>query len=164
MQQIEFCAGHGHLYAARRDDLSSEHIDAPARKKIRLPYSAPVDGVRRFGSPQHGADARQQLARIEGLDDVIVGPELQTQYLVDVLRLRRQYDYRNASLGSHPPADRQAVFAGKIKIEDQQVIGPGAERSVHCLGVCGDLRLDIVRCEIEGDELADFGVILDDQN
>ena len=65
---------------------------------------------------------------------------------------------------SHPPADRQAVFAGKIKIEDQQVIGAGAERSVHFLGVCGDLSLNIVRREIKRNELADFGVILDDQN
>ena len=48
-----------------------------------------VGGARRGGTPQHGLDARQQLARRERLGDVVVGAALEAADLVLLLGLAR---------------------------------------------------------------------------
>ncbi len=53
---------------------------------------------RRVGhAPQHGADARHQLARRERLDDVVVGPELEPDDAIGLVATGREHDDRDRS-------------------------------------------------------------------
>ena len=73
----------------------------PARVEID---DEAVEGVAAVGlwlgraarAPQQGADAGQQLARIEGLGQVIVGAHLETDHAVDRDRLGREHQDRHA--------------------------------------------------------------------
>src|SRR5574340_807030 len=73
--------------------LTGEHagieIDAE-RAEMKLPDGF-VHGRcnSTFLPPQHGAGARQQFARIEGLGQVVVGSDFETNDAIDVLALGR---------------------------------------------------------------------------
>src|SRR6516165_8417373 len=49
----------------------------------------------RVRSPQNGLDASQEFANREGLGDVIIGPELKADDLIDFLAAGRKHDDRN---------------------------------------------------------------------
>jgi hypothetical protein len=46
-------------------------------------------------APQDGAHARQQLARGEGLGDVVVGAELEADHAVDLVAARSEEEHRH---------------------------------------------------------------------
>ena len=60
--------------------------------------SSSADGARHLGAAQRGLDARAELPHRERLGDVVVSPELESEHLVDLLRLGGQHDdgYRRA--------------------------------------------------------------------
>ena len=80
--------------------------------------------LERRAAAQHGVDAGQQLARVEGLGQVVVGADLEADDAVDVLALGGEHDDRRAVVGgAQAPADRQAVLAGQHQVEHDQVDG-----------------------------------------
>ena len=71
---------------------------------------------------QHGADARQQLARAEGLHQVIVGADFEQQHLVDFIAQRAQHDDGRVDMGrAQLFADLHAAHAGQAQIHQHQV-------------------------------------------
>ena len=71
---------------------------------------------------QHRVDARDELARIERLGQVVVGAHLEADDAVDVLALGRQHDDRHGLAGAaQAPADGQPVLAGQHQVEHDQV-------------------------------------------
>ncbi len=74
---------------------------------------------------EHDPDARQELTRLEGLGDVILGADLKPDHLVHRIALRRQHDHRRLGgrcrQGSDPPEDIEAVAVGQHQVEEHEV-------------------------------------------
>jgi hypothetical protein len=89
--------------------------------------------------PQHGADARHELAGIERLVEVVVGALLQRHRLLARRAHLREQDHGvEASVSPQPAQDLAAVDAGHEHVEHDQV-GIGVEaRLQRGLAVAGD--------------------------
>ena len=81
----------------------------------RLPRTAPT------GSGQDVANACRELARVEGLRDVVVCPHLQARDFVGVVRSLGDKDQRDRGTRSDPACHHQSVFIGQPKIKKDEI-------------------------------------------
>lgn len=72
-------------------------------------------------SPQHGADACQQLPWIEGLGDIVVSADFQADDPIVVRTKRGQHDDRGGRLATNFAAQIDTIAAGKHEIEDDKI-------------------------------------------
>ena len=98
---------------------------APNKKLIRFSGSrgSPHELVRRRArrAPQHALHARKQLARLEGLGDVVVGAGLEPDDAIDRVGRRRHHDDADAARTLAQPArQHEAVLARQPDIEQHQ--------------------------------------------
>ena len=121
-------------------------------------------GARFLGPAQHALHAREQLAQVERLADVVVGAHFQPDDAVDHLARRGDHDDRHLVALAQPAREREAVFAGQSHVEQHEVRQLGAERLAHRRAVGGLGDLVAVRREIVRHGLADLAVVLDDQH
>ena len=71
---------------------------------------------------EHRVNARDELARIERLRQIVVGAHLESDDAVDVLAFGRQHDDRHRLAGAaQPAAYRQAVFAGEHEVQHDEM-------------------------------------------
>ena len=70
---------------------------------------------------QHGAHASEQLARAEGLGDVVVGAELETHDAIGFFFLSGHHDDRNRRFPAHLLREIHAVLARETQIEHDRV-------------------------------------------
>ena len=112
---------------------------------------------------QDGADARQQLARLEGLGQVVVGAELEADDAVGVLAERAEHDHRHARR-REPPAEREAVLARQHQVEHDERRPLRRERAIHRHAVAGLGDPEAVLREERAGQLPDLGVVVDDQD
>ena len=78
-------------------------------------------GWQGLGPPQHAANPRQQLAWLEGFDEIVVRPHFQADHAVEGFALGREHEHRHIGPGAQIPAQAQAIFSGKHEVEDDQV-------------------------------------------
>ena len=113
----------------------------PAQADVQLPAAEAVaahacDGVGhrglRAGAAQQGAHARQQLARAEGLGQVVVGAELQPHHAVGLFGAAGEHQDRQRRVLSRRRArDLHAVLAGQLEVEHEQVDGVARQGRVE---------------------------------
>ena len=115
-------------------------------------------------APQDRAHAGHQLARAEGLRQVVVAAELEPEDTVDLLVLRGEKDDRHVRAAPQPPADLGAVELRHHDVEDDEVGRLAGEALERLLAVGGLDRAEARLREREGDDLADVGVVIDDQD
>jgi hypothetical protein len=87
-EQIEFHAGQRHPDRIWIVELPRCGIDSPTSEPQR-PRAKSIHVVRALRAAQKDADAGHQLAGIEGLRDVVIGTELQTDDSINGLGARR---------------------------------------------------------------------------
>jgi hypothetical protein len=116
--------------AAGEGDLGAPGIREPPRGNIELPARETVDASRRARGAsggdverpsQHRLDAREQLAQVERLGDVVVGADLEADDLVD--RVAAAGDDNQAALPvlAQLPGDREAILAWEAEVEQHQL-------------------------------------------
>ena len=114
---------------------------------------------------QHRMDARDQLARIERLAEVVVGAHLEADDPVDVLALRRQHDDRDVFAGAaQPPADREPVLAGQHQVEHDEARRVALQPLVELARVGNRAHLEALAREVAVEEVAQPDVVVDDQD
>jgi hypothetical protein len=153
-QQVELVGGElGRL--ARHGDGAGVAVDLQRAKAQGLCGGRAAA----LGAPaQHGADARQQLARLKGLGQVVVGAQLQADDAVHRVALGGEHQHRHLGRGAGQRADAaahvQAVHVGQHQVEDDQIgrIGLHAFQSAEAVsGVRkGKSRLDQVFADHPG--------------
>src|SRR5207244_398624 len=111
-----------------------------------------------------GAHAGHQLARAERLRHVVVAAELEPEDTVDLLVLRGEKDDRHLRAAPQPPADLGAVELRHHDVEDDQVGRLAGEALERLLAVGGLDGAEAGLLEREDDDLADMGVVVDDQD
>ena len=119
------------------------------------------------GAPHDRTDARHELARAEGLGDVVVGAELEAEHAIHLGRLRGQHDDRKTlrRLGHpEPAADLEAVGAGQHEVEHEEgraLLGDLREGGLAGLRFAHGVT---VLLQVEADELPDVLLVLDDED
>ena len=116
---------------------------------------------------QHGADARQQFARREGLDHVVVDAGLEAADAVVLLAARGQHDDRHLAgelFLAPAPGQFQAAGAGQHPVEQDQVGDPVGDGGLRLAGVAGMDGFVLALAQGEGDHVADGGFVFDDQD
>ena len=160
------------VLAARERDLDALGIDqpparrleGPAREAERLrPHRLPP--LRRLaGAAQHRADAREQLARVEGLGEIVVRSELEADDAVRLLAHRREHDDRHVGLAPHPACEVEPTLPRQHQIEDDEVemgVRPSPPRLAR---VAHGGHPEPVALEEAGQQLADLAVVVNDQD
>ena len=99
-----------------------------ARAEVDLEAAEAQHFVRqRLGrrAAQQRLDARQQLARLEGLGQVVVGAQLEADDAVDGLAARGEHQQRQAAragVGAQLAREVEAVAVGQHEVEHQRVV------------------------------------------
>ena len=121
-QQVILAAGQHHLHPVRVEQAAPRRLQQPAaeaqaaRRRLHPP-------LRPLGTaPQHRPDARQQLARVERLGQVVVGAELEPDDPVRLLDPRGQQDDRHVGLGAQPAREVEATLAGEHQVEHDELV------------------------------------------
>src|SRR3954447_23489558 len=124
----------------------------------------------RADAPQDGVDPRDELARRERLDDVVVGAEAQADDAVGLLALGGEQDDRRRAVVlalaalAQPAHHLEAVDAGQHEIEHDEVgplLGGELERP---LAVARDERRVARVLEVARHEVGDGPLVVDDED
>src|SRR5919197_3920397 len=120
-EQAEFAVGERHGAAVRTGQAPQVEVQLPAVEAIGA--DAVGLALAYFGAPaaQHRADAREQLARAEGLGDVVVGAELEAHHAIGLFLAPGEHHHGDLGLVAHAPRDRHAVLAAQAEVEHHQV-------------------------------------------
>ncbi|OPZ48494.1 MAG: hypothetical protein BWY91_03189 [bacterium ADurb.BinA028] len=122
LEQFELLERH-----RRRLALDRDHVAVDVH-----PHRAGLDrGVGRLVGlrqpAQHGAHSGEQLTRGVGLGDVVVGPHLEPDDLVDLGVFGGEHDDRDAGLGSQRTAYLHAGQAREHEVQQHEVGAVGVE-------------------------------------
>src|SRR6185312_7791985 len=117
-----------------------------------------------LGAAQHRAHPREELAVAEGLGDVVVGAELEAHHAVDLFLAPGEDDDREVQGFAQPARDREPVLVRELEVEDHEVDHLGAEDLVHVGAGFRHRDLEVVLGEVLMDDVADGGVVVDDED
>ena len=115
-------------------------------------------------SAQDSLDARNDLLGLKRLRHVIVRAELQTEHLVERLALGREHDDRLFGRLADLAADLPAVEAGQHDIQQHQIRLLFMEALQRGLAVVENDGLISVLFQIQPQQLADIGIVVDDHD
>src|SRR6478735_978886 len=148
LQQLELLEREPLRGAVDRDDVALDvHPDGSGLERGRREVGL-------LPATQHGADPRHQLARRVRLGDVVVGAELETDDLVDLVVLRADHDHRHARGLPDLAADLGARDAGQHHVEEHDVGPVAVELHERGVAVRGDRDLEALLAEHVGERLA----------
>jgi hypothetical protein len=118
----------------------------------------------RGGAAEHRLHAGDDLARGEGLGDVVVGAELDADDPVDLVVAARQEQHGHVALRTQAAADLQPVHARHVDVEHDQigrVLGDAGQRGLPVRGLrAGEAGL----FQREHEQLADVRVVVHDEH
>src|SRR5262249_38051294 len=137
-----------------------------ARAEVDLQAAGAEARGRGDVAAEHRADARQELARVERLGQVVVGADLEPDDLVHVLALGGEHqdgDHGGVRPRTQAPADLQPVDAGEHEVEEHD-LGDGLPRQRQAaLAIGRHGHLDVVLAEVLGEERREPTVVLDEE-
>ena len=97
-----------------RGEVEPQAADGQALFSLLVLAAALLDAG---GAAQHGLDAREQLAHGEGLDDVVVGAELEADDAVDGIALGGEHENGKLALFANAFENLHAAHAGHHHVE-----------------------------------------------
>jgi hypothetical protein len=113
---------------------------------------------------QDDLDAGQQLARAEGLGQVVVGAHLQAHDAVGLVAACGEHHDGQVGPGAQVTTQRQAVVAGQHHVQHHQVEAATVQRLPHGAAVGHGGGALAVLFEIARQQAADLGVVVDDED
>ena len=140
-----------------------------ARRRVELDGADLQRAGRRGGrggarAAQDGADAGDELARAERLDDVVVGAELEAQHAVGLVAAGGEHDHRHALAVAQLAQQVEARAVGEHDVEEHEVgalaagdLEPGRQRA-------GRLRAEALASEGFRQRNGDRLFVLDEQH
>ncbi len=118
------------------------------------------------GAPQQRLDAGQQLARLEGLGQVVVGAELEADDAVGGLAARGQHHQRQAARGrlaAQLAREVEAVAIGQHQVEHERVVRAGGQAHAAVGQRAGGIDVEALRAQIVADHARQARVVVDQQ-
>ena len=133
-------------------------IEHPAAEAATAPLRIDryLHGWRRaLPAPKHGPDARQQLAKTEGLGQIVVGAELEPDHPVDlVISMTGGDDHGDVGMRADLPQQVEPIFLAQTQIEDHKARFVVGDLARHLLPTGGRDGVDVVFLEIAEDRLS----------
>ena len=86
--------------------------------------------------PQMGRHPCPQLVQVKGLDDIVVGPRLKARYLVGGFDAGGEEQNGAGDMCPDALADSQAVHAGHVDVQENQIRPGGGPFQGFCPAVC----------------------------
>jgi hypothetical protein len=118
-----------------------------------------------MGPAQQGPAARLQLAEVERLHEVVVGPVIEHPDLLVDRRARRQHQHGRAGTSLTQPAqDRRAVEPGQHEVEHHEVVALGPQELVGFDAVRGRIHGVAELLQPSRDRLREVSGVFDDQD
>jgi hypothetical protein len=139
---------------------AAQHVEAEFVEAVLLASG----GAPTARAAEDRADAREELARMEGLREVVVRAHLEPDDAVHVLAARGKHEHGDAALRAQLAAEREPVDARQHEVEHDEVHRALLDRA-HELAPVGQHRarkpflLQVLR-----DERAESRVVVDDQD
>ena len=118
-------------------------------------------GGARLVAAQDGAHAGHQLARVEGLGQVIVGAQFQADDAVHVVGAGGQHEHRHVALLAQPAQDFEAVQPGQHDVQDYQVEAAVQGPVQAAAAFMHALHREAFALEELRQQGAEFGVVVD---
>ncbi len=117
------------------------------------------------GSAQHALDPGHQLARAEGLGDVVVGPQLErAQHVVLALTRGEHQDRHRARERPEPRQQREAVHvAGELDVEHAHAHAAAAEGAERRGGIRVAQHLEALLLELPREQRGGVGLVLHEE-
>ena len=117
------------------------------------------------GSPKHGTDPCHELARVEGLGEVIVRTEFKAEDTIDVVAFGCDHDNGDGHGPSlKPTADRQTILSRQHQVEQHKIDPPSCHDTIKLHRIVAERHIETLAHEELTDELADLDVVLDDDD
>ena len=163
-QQIELAARQCHLVTERRNQAACRGVELPARETVSARCAGGGRGGRsgRSDPAQDGVDARQQLAQVERLGDVVVGTDLEADDLVDGVASPGDDDQPAMPMLAQLARDREPVFARQAEVEQDQrrrIDGHELQQGTAVM----HLRHAIAAAlQVAGEQLRDLHLVVED--
>jgi len=111
---------------------------------------------------QHGMDARNELARVERLRQIVVGPHLEPDDAIHVLAFRGEHHDRHVFAGgAQPSAHGEPVLAGKHEIEHHQMRRVALQLPVEIARVGKRRHLEPLFGQVSRQEIAQTNIVVD---
>jgi hypothetical protein len=116
------------------------------------------------GPAQHGLDPLQQQPLAERLVDVVVGPEVEAEDLVDLVVLGGQHDHRDLGGLAQAAQHFHAVHARHLDVQDHQVGRLALDRVESRRAVVISLHHVAVAFQRQRNRSDDVLVVVDESN
>ena len=114
---------------------------------------------------QHGLDARDQLARIERLAEIVVGADLKPDDAVDVLFQRGQKnDGYVRALCPQVAAKIEARAVWQHHVEHDEIDLVRGETLVQLVAARGERHRVTLALDVTGEKLADLWIVVGDKD
>ncbi len=117
----------------------------------------------KFGAAQQGLDAGLQLARAEGLGDVVIGAEFEADHPIRLVGGGSQHDDGHLGGATDLLAEGKAILAGHHDVQNDQVRAVLGELLAHLVTLCRRQYLKARPGQVFIEQLADLLVVIDDQ-
>jgi hypothetical protein len=121
----------------------------------------------RIPTPQHRAHPQYQLARAEGLRDIVIGTEFEADHAVDFVGTRGEHDdrkLREGRIGTELATQIGARQVGQHQVEHHQVRACGLQRLHRFTARGRRVDLEARLAEVEANQLEEIGLVVDDEN
>ncbi len=115
VEKVELAAGERH---ASPFDLDGSLLAVDLNA---LELEAPPAGQRFRTASEYGSDSGSQLARAEGLTDVVVSSKIQPLQPVRLVAASGQHDDRYVAARADSATDGRAIQSGEHEVEDDQI-------------------------------------------
>jgi hypothetical protein len=150
--------------------LDRGQVDARARAaklspgEIHFAVSESVnERAFRRGAPEQRPYACPELARTEGLRDVVVCAHIEAHHLLGLLCLRGEHQNGRADAGAPEIAtDFEAILRGQHDVEQDEIPAGLAAATARLVAVCHDRHVVPFVLEVELETQGDVGLVFDD--
>ena len=163
MSRIELGTGQHDIGAFRVDYAPGLRIGGEAGEAVSLLFGGLRGGFAM--AAQHGLDARDQLARIERLAEIVVGADLKPDDAVDVLFQRGQKNDGYArALCPQVAAKIEARAVWQHHVEHDEIDLMRGKTLVQLVAICGERHSVPLALDVTGEKLADLGIVVGDED
>jgi hypothetical protein len=116
------------------------------------------------GPAQNGPNSRKELTWVEGLGQVVVRSDLQSQDSFDVLSTRGQDQHWNGRLRAQPAQNVQTADARQHEIEDNKSMFSGESTLKPTRSIVHGFDREPLGAKALREKSAQLDIIIDDEN
>ncbi|RMS13554.1 hypothetical protein ALP75_205203 [Pseudomonas syringae pv. actinidiae] len=164
LEQRKIGTGKNHLFAVIVKQPMTDHVEPPL---IEQNHIATRTILTKLGAPQQRLDTRLQLTRAERFAQIIVGPQLQADDPVGLVRTGGQHDDRHVRLArmlAHPFAQAKTVFIRQHHVKDQQITGFFVEGAAKFRAIAHRAHLKTGATQVGVQQLANLLIVIHQQD